>query len=72
MAAYPVFLNNFQMGDTDWEEILFKVWVGRVLNYTLRDVVRGYDAAIDTLREMVNNTCNLATKREVEMYQNGK
>jgi hypothetical protein len=43
-------------GDDDWEELLFKTWVARVLNHTLKNVVRGYDVALGTLRDLVRDT----------------
>lgn len=54
--AYMKFLENFEKGDSDWEELLFKVWVSRVLNHTLRHVMRGYDVALGTLRDLVRDT----------------
>ena len=36
MKAFVIFLDNFEKGDDDWEELLFKVWVARVLNHTIR------------------------------------
>jgi mannosylglycerate synthase len=55
-GAYLKFLDNFEKGDTDWEELLFKVWVARVLNHTLRHVIRGYDVALGSLRDLVWDT----------------
>ncbi len=39
--AFKVFLDNFELDDEDWCELLFKIWVARVLNYTMRYVIRG-------------------------------
>lgn len=36
VGAYGKFLEFFEKGDSDWEELLFKVWVSRVLNHTVR------------------------------------
>jgi mannosylglycerate synthase len=55
-GAYLKFLDHFEKGDTDWEELLFKVWVARVLNHTLRHVIRGYDVALGSLRDLVWDT----------------
>eukprot|EP00271_Cylindrocystis_brebissonii_P005457 TRINITY_DN1748_c0_g1_i2.p2 TRINITY_DN1748_c0_g1~~TRINITY_DN1748_c0_g1_i2.p2 ORF type:complete len:431 (-),score=71.44 TRINITY_DN1748_c0_g1_i2:5203-6495(-) len=54
--AYVKFLDHFEKGDDDWEELLFKVWVARVLNHTIRHVMRGYDVALGTLRDLVRDT----------------
>ncbi|MBI4537933.1 MAG: hypothetical protein HY704_00310 [Gemmatimonadetes bacterium] len=43
--AYRVLLDRFQPGDRDWEEILFKLWTARVLNYTVSVALRGYGYA---------------------------
>jgi mannosylglycerate synthase len=56
VKAYPRFLEHFEKGDDDWEELLFKTWVARVLNHTLKNVVRGYDVALGTLRDLVRDT----------------
>eukprot|EP00245_Coleochaete_scutata_P016759 TRINITY_DN794_c0_g1_i1.p1 TRINITY_DN794_c0_g1~~TRINITY_DN794_c0_g1_i1.p1 ORF type:complete len:439 (+),score=90.93 TRINITY_DN794_c0_g1_i1:106-1422(+) len=61
--AYPVFLEHFQKGDSDWEELLFKIWVARVLNHTLKNVLRGYDVALGTLRDLVSSTQHNAAMR---------
>lgn len=56
VQAYLRFLEHFEKGDADWEELLFRVWVARVLNHTIRNVMRGYDVALATLRELVMET----------------
>lgn len=55
-SAYLKFLQHFHKGDDDWEELLFKVWVARVLNHTFRNVMRGYDVALGALRDLVWET----------------
>ncbi len=40
---------GFTLGDRAWESLLFRLWTGRVLNYTRTHVSRGYDAALDYL-----------------------
>jgi len=40
---------RFKLGDPAWESLLFRLWTGRVLNYTRTYVSRGYDAALDYL-----------------------
>lgn len=40
---------GFTLGDPAWESLLFRLWTGRVLNYTHTHVSRGYDAALEYL-----------------------
>ncbi len=52
--TYLVLLDNFVRGDPDWEGLLFKVWIVRVLEYTMSHALRGYDHALGHLGEMVD------------------
>ncbi|MFQ5947664.1 MAG: mannosylglycerate synthase domain-containing protein [Acidimicrobiia bacterium] len=52
-GTYEVLLEEFTLGDEDWEELLFKLWVARVLRYTMQAVTRGYSYAMRYLRFMV-------------------
>ena len=49
------FLEHFQPGDPDWEELLFKAWLARVLNYTTTAAIGGFSYAGRTLRHMVTD-----------------
>lgn len=40
---------RFTLGDPAWESLLFRLWTGRVLNYTGTYVARGYEAALEYL-----------------------
>lgn len=40
---------GFTLGDPAWESLLFRLWTGRVLNYTDTNVPRGYEAALEYL-----------------------
>lgn len=51
--AYRVFLRHFVQGDPDWEQLLFKAWLCRVLNYTSKSAVRGYSFATRYLHRMI-------------------
>ncbi|NNC39267.1 MAG: hypothetical protein HKN95_01140, partial [Acidimicrobiia bacterium] len=53
LAAYLCFLDHFVPGDDDWEELLFRMWVLRVLNYTTARALRGYEHAQRYLRSMI-------------------
>ena len=64
ISAYQVLLEEFDLEDEDWREILFKLWVTRVLNYTMRHVTRGYDCALE---ENANMVINLHMRRSIEV-----
>lgn len=64
--AYTVFLDNFKLDDQDWREVLFKVWVARVVNYTMRHVIRGYHCALQANTDMV---MKLHMKRSIELFE---
>ncbi len=53
--SFCVLLEHFVHGDEDWEELLFKLWVVRVLNYTLTQALRGYSHAMRYLHWMVDH-----------------
>ena len=48
-AAFRVLLESFDASDRDWRALLFKLWVARVLSYTVTEAVRGYDSAMEYL-----------------------
>ena len=52
--VFGILLDRFERGDADWEELLFKLWTVRVLNYTTTSVLRGYSYAQRRLHSMVN------------------
>lgn len=65
VSAYKVFLEHFDLEDEDWREVLFKMWVARVINYTMRHVLRGYHVALQANTEMV---MKLHMKRSMEVF----
>ncbi|KAL2634394.1 hypothetical protein R1flu_005873 [Riccia fluitans] len=67
VGAYHKFLEHFEKGDEDWEELLFKVWVCRVLNHTVRNVLRGYDAAMGSLRDFIWDTVQKSTLQQFKL-----
>ena len=52
-AAMEILLDRFVPDDDDWGHLAFRLWVGRVLHYTLRVAIRGHAFADDHLRAMV-------------------
>ncbi len=58
--TYAVLLDHFRKNDPDWEALLFKLWIARVLQYTISDALRGYDHALAHLQEMIDRYRMLA------------
>ncbi len=52
--VYWILLRAFERDDEDWQALLFKLWVARVLAYTVSVALQGYDAAMDYLHGMVD------------------
>jgi len=50
---YRTMLDEFDEKDEDWRELLFKLWVSRVLNYMMYKALRGYDHAMSYLYEVI-------------------
>jgi mannosylglycerate synthase len=48
-----VLLDRFVLGDDDWEALAFRLWMGRVLHYTLRVGIRGHAYSMDYLNGMI-------------------
>jgi mannosylglycerate synthase len=51
--TYSILLAEFDKDDDDWRELLFKLWIIRVLNYTTHAAARGYAYGMRYLRSMV-------------------
>ncbi|MDF1595916.1 MAG: hypothetical protein P1T08_07450 [Acidimicrobiia bacterium] len=51
--TYEVLLEQFVPGDAEWEALLFRLWVTRVINYTVTRALRGYDHSQRYLQAMV-------------------
>ncbi|PXF44895.1 Mannosylglycerate synthase [Gracilariopsis chorda] len=66
VSAYKVLLDHFNVFDEDWRELIFKMWVARVLNYTMRHVTRGYHCALQANTEMVTR---LHMRRTMELFE---
>ncbi|MGZ5382437.1 MAG: mannosylglycerate synthase domain-containing protein [Acidimicrobiia bacterium] len=48
-------LDHFVKSDQDWEALLFRLWIVRVLQYTVSEALRGYDHAMAHLARMVES-----------------
>ncbi|MGQ0848276.1 MAG: mannosylglycerate synthase domain-containing protein [Actinomycetota bacterium] len=56
LVALRQLLDLFDPTDSDWRELAFRLWVGRVLHYTTRVAVRGYGPASEYLHGMMRRT----------------
>ena len=61
--TYKILLECFDSTDEDWRELFFKLWIARVLNYTTKVALRGYDYALFYLYQMVEGFVRMS-KRE--------
>ena len=59
-VTYRVLLDHFVKDDPSWEELLFKLWIARVLQYTMTAALRGYDYALTHLNGMVDDYRRMA------------
>lgn len=65
--SYLVLLEHFSSEDEDWQELLFKLWVARVLDYTAKVALRGYDNALFYLYQMIEKFVRMSKRREGEI-----
>ncbi len=61
--VYRVLLDHFDPTDADWKELIFKLWIARVLSYTVTVALKGYDYALHYLHRMVANYVHIALTR---------
>ncbi|HUO46990.1 MAG TPA: hypothetical protein VM470_09195, partial [Acidimicrobiia bacterium] len=52
-SALATMIDHFVLGNPAWEALAFRLWVGRVLNYTLRVAVRGHPYSMAYLNDMI-------------------
>lgn len=71
VKAYQVLLNHFMLQDEDWCEILFRMWVARVLDYTMRHVLKGYERGLQGNMRMVDDIRKHRTKEILSLDQLG-
>ena len=56
VTTLSILLDRFVPDEQDWSDIAFRLWVGRVLHYTLRTAMKGHAFADAYLREMIART----------------
>jgi hypothetical protein len=61
LETLGILLDDFVPTDNDWVDLAFRMWVGRVLHYTLRIAVRGHAFADAYLHQMVARAIAAAT-----------
>ncbi len=52
--TYLILLKHYDHQNPHWQELLFKLWTTRVLNYTLNVALKGYDYAMRYLYGLLN------------------
>ncbi|MEA3356728.1 MAG: hypothetical protein U9Q23_05280 [Candidatus Bipolaricaulota bacterium] len=60
--SYHILLTYFRPEDEDWRELFFKLWIARVLNYTTKVALRGYDYALFYLYQMVEKFVRMSKR----------
>ena len=63
--TYKVLLKRFDFADEDWRELLFKLWIARVLNYTASVALRGYDYSLYYLQRMIEGYARRARRERI-------
>jgi len=53
--TYSVLLDHFVKDAPDWQALLFKLWIVRVLQYTMSEALHGYDHAVAHLERMIDS-----------------
>ncbi len=65
-STYEVLLEHFDPEDKDWRELLFKLWIARVLNYTTKVALKGYDYALFYLYQMIESFIRKSKRKSRE------
>ena len=52
-TVLPQLMERFDLGDETWRDVVFRLWVERVIHYTTYQVPLGYDAAMAYLETTV-------------------
>ena len=65
--TYKILLEEFDFDDEDWRELLFKLWIARVLNYTASVALRGYDYALYYLYKMIERFARVSRGERIRI-----
>mmetsp|Transcript_34191 Transcript_34191/g.45198 ORF Transcript_34191/g.45198 Transcript_34191/m.45198 type:complete len:447 (+) Transcript_34191:203-1543(+) len=69
LSAYQMSLKNFVKGDADWESLFFRLWVLRVICYTVTCTTRGYDFSMRYLQSLVDDARKLGHKVAKQQHE---
>jgi hypothetical protein len=50
----PLLMEGFELTDPAWRDVVFRLWVERVIHYTITEVPAGYDSAIAYLEGTID------------------
>lgn len=53
--VFPKMLENFRLDDVAWRNAVFRLWVERVIHYTIHHVPRGYENAMEYLEGTISD-----------------
>lgn len=62
--VYEVLLEKFDQNEKAWRDLLFRLWIARVLNHTFYYVSKGYEYAMKGLEDMVGYFIQRRLKEE--------
>jgi len=62
--VYAVLLEQFNQNRKAWRDLLFRLWIARVLNHTFYYVSKGYAYAMKSLEDMVSHFVQRRLKEE--------
>ena len=62
--VYAVLLEKFNQNKKAWRDLLFRLWIARVLNHTFYYASKGYEHAMKSLEDMVSHFVQRRLKEE--------
>jgi len=62
--VYEVLLEKFDQNKKAWRDLLFRLWIARVLNHTFYYASKGYEYAMKSLEAMISNFVQRRPKEE--------
>jgi mannosylglycerate synthase len=62
--VYGILLREFIQNSRAWRDLLFRLWVARVLNHTFYYASKGYDYAMKSLNDMVSSFAKRGLARQ--------
>lgn len=62
--VYEILLEKFDQNKKAWRDLLFRLWIARVLNHTFYYASKGYEYAMKSLEAMISNFVQTRPKEE--------